>query len=608
MRATKRIITVIAALALLFTSAVPAFAAQSYPDLEDHWSKKYMERLVDEGVLAGYTDGTIRPDRTVTAAEAFVMLANLYDLSDEAKDAIYQDYGKTVEAATDVTWAYKQLAVCLAAGVFTESELKNLKMTASMPKQNLAVYMVRAIQRADDAAKLDNAKLDYGDAADITSKCLGSIALLTEMKVVSGDTKGNITPKANVTRAVFATMLCNILDYLDDEEIELAIEDYTGLETMEGILTGIASNAITVRDFSGIYHRFSRGSSFKATVNGSAKTLNTTYEGDYVKVQTEDGKAVSAAVTDDSGVVWRQGKLTDLVTSTSSIKVSDLASGNSAAYILSGATIRQDGKKIGLADLTRGAFVTLKIEKDTVKEVTSITTDSAVSGEIADIDYASVVTMRVKTDDEEQLLYLSLKDMPTIKRGNLAITVDRLSEGQAIKAVIKGGEVTSITTEGKDATASGVLDSITRSRTSTMWTIEDEDGKKTVYLLDSGAVAYSGKTSVKLENITPGDEVSVVVVGGVITEITLNKTYTPSSDKISAEVLAVDNTGRVLTVLVDGKLVYINCKGAGSLINGVTGKSISFSSFREGDQIVVYGSYTDAATFEATSVVVEVKN
>ena len=68
MRTTRKIITLIAALALIFASVVPAFAAE-FSDLEDHWSKQFMEKLVEKGVMAGYADGTIKPDRTVTAAE-----------------------------------------------------------------------------------------------------------------------------------------------------------------------------------------------------------------------------------------------------------------------------------------------------------------------------------------------------------------------------------------------------------------------------------------------------------------------------------------------------------------------------------------------------------
>ena len=115
MRTTRKLITLIAALALLFTSVVPAFAAD-FTDLEGHWSKTYMEKLVEKGIMAGYADKTVKPDKTLTAAEAFFMLANLYELNDQAKEDIYKDYGPVVEKATDITWAYKQLAICMAAG------------------------------------------------------------------------------------------------------------------------------------------------------------------------------------------------------------------------------------------------------------------------------------------------------------------------------------------------------------------------------------------------------------------------------------------------------------------------------------------------------------
>ena len=83
MRTTRKIITFIAVLALLFTSVMPAFAAQ-FSDLEGHWAKEYMEKLVERGIINGYSDGTIRPEGKVTAAETFVMLANLYSLNDAA--------------------------------------------------------------------------------------------------------------------------------------------------------------------------------------------------------------------------------------------------------------------------------------------------------------------------------------------------------------------------------------------------------------------------------------------------------------------------------------------------------------------------------------------
>ncbi|MBQ2217453.1 MAG: hypothetical protein II418_00815, partial [Firmicutes bacterium] len=128
------------------------------------------------------------------------------------------------------------------------------------------------------------------------------------------------------------------------------------------------------------------------------------------------------------------------------------------------------------------------------------------------------------------------------------------------------------------------------------------------YAIDSTAAAFSGETAIKLDTINPGDEVSVIVTSGVITEVNLKKSASPASDKLSAEILAVDPTNRVLTVLKEGKLTYINCKKAASILNSETGKTLSFSALAAGDMIVAYGSYTDSTNFAATSIVIELKH
>ena len=609
MRTTRKIITLIAVLALLFTSVVPAFAAE-FTDLEGHWSKPYMEKLVEKGIMAGYTDGTIKPDKTVSAAEAFVMLANLYDLKDSVKEEIYKDYGAAVKKLSDVSWANNQLAVCMAADIITEAELKNITLSAEMPKQNLAVYLVRAIQKTGEATKLNKAELEYKDAADITSKCLGSIALLTDMKIVSGDNNGNFMPKSSVTRGVFATMLCNILDYLDKENIKLELEGYEELASAEGILSSVSNTAIIVRGYDGIYRSYPRDAETKTTVNGSSKAISSTYAGDYIKLQIdEEGRTVTAAVTEESNVTYKQGRLTTISSNTVSVRMEDLFTQESGAYILNSAKITQDGKEVSFADLTKGAFLTLKIEKGTVKEVVSNTKEYTISGQVGDVNYDTTVTMTVKAEKEaDAILYMDLADMPTIKRGSLKITVDRLSEGEDIKVTFKGGEVTAIDTQGKDATMSGVLTIITRTVNDTTWTIKAEDGTSATYILDNAAAAFSGETAIKLDMINPGDEVSVIVTAGIITEVTLQKSASPAADKLTAEILAVDPNNRVLTVLKEGKLTYINCKKAASILNSETGKTLYFSDLAAGDMIVAYGSYKDSTNFEATSIVIELKH
>ena len=608
MRTTRKIITLIAALALLFSSVVPAFA-EGFSDLEGHWSKPYMEKLVEKGIMAGYTDGTIKPDNTVSAAEAFVMLANLYELDDKAKEDIYKDYGETAKKLSDVSWANNQLAICIAAGIVTESELKNTTLKAAMPKQNLAVFMVRAIQKTAEAKKLADAKLEYKDADDITSKCLGSIALLTEMGIVSGDTNGNFTPKANVTRGVFATMLCNILDYLEKENITLTLDEYSGYDTVDGILSSVGNTEIVLRGMDGIYRSYPKDAALKTTVNGTSKTLSSTYAGDYIKLELKEGKAVSAAVTEEENVTYKQGLLQTISSNVVSIKLTDLLTGESSAYVLTSAKITQDGKEVSFADLAKGSFLTMKIEKGTVKEVVSDTKEYTVEGQVGAVNYDTIVTMAIEQEGKpDTMLYMDLADMPTINRGKMKITVDRLTKGEDVKVTIKGGEVARIDTQGKDASASGVLTIITRTISDTTWTIKGEDGTSVTYAIDSAAAAFSGETAIMVDTINPGDEVDVIVTSGVITEVTLKKSATPAMDKLTAEILAVDPNNRVLTVLKEGKLTYINCKKAASILDSETGKTLSFSALAAGDMIVAYGTYSDATNFAATSIVIELRH
>lgn len=45
-------------------------------DIKGHWAEKHIQKLVDYGVVNGYDDGTFKPDKTITRAEAATMISN----------------------------------------------------------------------------------------------------------------------------------------------------------------------------------------------------------------------------------------------------------------------------------------------------------------------------------------------------------------------------------------------------------------------------------------------------------------------------------------------------------------------------------------------------
>ncbi|RKD26741.1 hypothetical protein BEP19_16195 [Ammoniphilus oxalaticus] len=49
----------------------------SFPDVDGHWAAKAIQQMQQAGIIAGYEDGSFRPNQTVTRAEAAVMLSKL---------------------------------------------------------------------------------------------------------------------------------------------------------------------------------------------------------------------------------------------------------------------------------------------------------------------------------------------------------------------------------------------------------------------------------------------------------------------------------------------------------------------------------------------------
>lgn len=47
-------------------------------DIDNHWAKDYILLAADNGLISGYEDGTVRPDRTITLAEVSSVLARSF--------------------------------------------------------------------------------------------------------------------------------------------------------------------------------------------------------------------------------------------------------------------------------------------------------------------------------------------------------------------------------------------------------------------------------------------------------------------------------------------------------------------------------------------------
>ena len=606
----KRVLTSIMAIALAISLSVPAFAT-TYSDLTSHWAKTYMEALAASGYITGYSDGTMKPDKSITNGEALTLLSRLYSFTDLQYSLIDTDYGTIVKATVPSTmsWAYKNVEICLAAGIITESELKSIDLTATVTREQISVYLIRAVQLTAKADALSGVSLTFADASNISSGSVGSVAELVTIGIVKGDDKNNFAPKSIVTRAIVATMVYRTLDYIKTKGITLSAASYVGLAQSEGIIRSVNGDSFGICGYDGLTRMYTLSSKRKVTVNGTDGTLGSTYVGCKAVVTTQKGAATNLAIESASATDWVQGVVTSISTSSSigSLTVLKTDSAIVTSYnVPSTAKITRAGSTAAFTSIQKSDFVTMKLVGGIVSEVYAMSGDKTLAVSVSEIKYGTNISLSVTDSDGTMYAFqFPISSLPTIKRGDATVTIDRIKAGRDLTITIDDCKVTKIVIEGSTNTISGVVTSITTSTGGTAWVIKNTNGTTTSYTLDEDVTAYSGTTEINISKIAVGDSVSIVAYDDVITVVKLENSASLAT-KVSGAVLEVNANTAIITILTaDQKLVYISVKSTVSILNVKTGTNLYYTGIAVGSSLVAYGEYADSRNFTAKSIIIE---
>ena len=596
-------------------SALPLSAlAVKYSDLDGHWAESYINELSDLGYLTGYTDGTVRPDKTITACEAIALLSRFYSVDSSVADWVHEDYGEFVKTYIDpsLSWAYDEIELSLAAGILSEKELLSLRLTAPIEKELLSVLLVRALQLTDDAAKLveNGVELTFADTSDITETYRGHIAVLVQNGIIEGNSKNQFTPNAEVTRGVVAAMVVRGLDYVKKLGHELVLNGYGTYTQHSGIVTAVKSTEITFRDDTGIRRSYPLASDASVTDNGTAVTLSEKYVGCHVTVRVMEQAATSVTLRNEEGVSWVQGKLTECTKTSGgyTLYIASLEDGSvSRVLAATSASVTINGAEKALSDLKAGMYLVATLNGSAVSDVAAVSGSYTLKGTISSLVYGAPVVLSLTSDDGGSILFeLDLTDLPTIKRGENEVSIERLSLGDEVTMTIENCELTMISAVASENTLDGILTSIVSTTGGTTWMITDAQNETHSLTVDASANAYQNGKAILLSTIQVGDTLSVTVDGKTITEIHLKSSNSNTANKVSGIVLVVDTSAKQITVLnSSNRLIYISTASVGSIIKSSTGKTVSLSSVEPNSQLLAYGSYADASNFTATSIIIE---
>jgi outer membrane protein assembly factor BamB len=188
--------------------------AAAFSDLAGHWARETIGRLAAQGLVAGYPDGTFRPERPLTRAEAAALLVRVVKAPPPSAEDLRAAGKKMADAAEIPAWALRAAAAAVREGLVRGSAEDGGALffapERAATRAELAVMLVRA--RGAKTKQAPPGGLRFADAGSKPPWAAEELAAAAGAGLVRGYPDGALRPAAPVTRAEAAAMLERFLE------------------------------------------------------------------------------------------------------------------------------------------------------------------------------------------------------------------------------------------------------------------------------------------------------------------------------------------------------------------------------------------------------------
>jgi peptide/nickel transport system substrate-binding protein len=206
----KRALSVLLAVMLLVAVCSPVLTvnAAGFKDVgASYWAYDEITALAAKKVLAGYADGTFKPEGSVTREEFAKMIVTAKGLAEvKPAKATFSDVATT-------RWSYGVVEAAVKAGYIKGIGGGKFAPTAAIKRQDLAVLLVRVLGKEAQATAIKEPIAFANDEGKISTYAIGAvtIAFRPRVQILTWDKARNVRPAAAATRGDCAFAVYNTI-------------------------------------------------------------------------------------------------------------------------------------------------------------------------------------------------------------------------------------------------------------------------------------------------------------------------------------------------------------------------------------------------------------
>jgi len=183
----------------------PSFAQSGFNDVSsNYWAAPFIKELAQRGVIAGFPDGSFRPDAPVTRSQYAAMIRKAFNKRQERQPINFVDVSSNY-------WAYSAIQEAYSTGFLSGYPGRVFRPTQNIPREQVLVSLANGLDYVA-SSNVQNTLGYYNDAYNISNYARSPIAAATEKQlVVNYPNTKFLSPKGTATRADVAAYIYQAL-------------------------------------------------------------------------------------------------------------------------------------------------------------------------------------------------------------------------------------------------------------------------------------------------------------------------------------------------------------------------------------------------------------
>ncbi len=170
---------------------------EAFSDIKGHWAEEQIMKLNRLGIIAGFPDGMVRPDRNLTRSELAVILVKTLGLSASGQETL-----EFADADEIPSWAYEYVLIAKENGIIHGYDDNTFKPHNKCNRQEMVTMLVNAFGLGES-----DKILPFNDKGEIHNYARGFVARANELGLVQGYPDNTFRPLNNITLAEAAAII-----------------------------------------------------------------------------------------------------------------------------------------------------------------------------------------------------------------------------------------------------------------------------------------------------------------------------------------------------------------------------------------------------------------